>query len=461
MFTLTLQYTIVLFWIYIACHDYGDIPPLGSAGLAILLPMEVAFMGALFFTWGKFLSTRLGISFFYVAPFALCAMEYARNYVPFGGFPWGNSGYAIGRIPELLQLACVVGVYGLVFWVGLTNALIALALKAKTKKLRMSKLSIALVLLVIFYTFGFWRLNNNSHDFGPMIKIALLQGNIPQDIKNNSRMYKSEILDIYKTLQKQAQEEGAELIIWPEASYPKTFAKNIKDLDLDHKVPIASVVGATAYGYDQDSEIPHFHNSAFLQNAEGEIMSRYDKSHLVPFGEYVPQPFLGLVNKIVPGMGAYRPGTKFEPLMLTLNNDKRISVGTTICYEGIFPEISRAYALKNTSLLVNLTNDAWYGESSAPYQHLLMYQLRSVESGRPYARATNSGISAFIDPYGRILKQSGLFTREILIADVKIINKATIYTIIGDIVPQICLAILVLLTGILIYRQALRMKSSL
>jgi len=458
LFTLTLQYIIILFWIYIACHDYGDISPLASAGITVLLPMEIAFMGTLFFTWGRLLSLRLGISFFYLAPFALCAMEYARNYVPFGGFPWGNSGYAVGRSLELLQLASVVGVYGLVFCIGLTNASFCLALKAKTKKSRVVFFSVPLFLIIAFYIFGWLRLNLNPHEFGPTVRVALLQGNIPQDMKNKSRMFADEILSIFKNLQNKATEEGAELIVWPEASYPKTFDKSLKDLDLETKTPVATIVGATAYGFDKDSETPHFHNSAFVQNFSGEVVTRYDKSHLVPFGEYVPQIFVGAVNKIVPGMGAYRPGNVFEPVLLSLSREKRISIGTTICYEGIFPEITRAYALKNASLLVNLTNDAWYGESSAPYQHLLMYQLRSVESGRPFARATNSGISAFIDPYGRIQKQSGLFTREVLVDNIKLINKQTIYARIGDIVPIICCVILGLLTCILIYQRALRIK---
>ena len=436
--TLTLQYTVILYWIYIACHDYGDVSVAMSALITILLPMEVALVGALFFTWGQFLARKLSISFFYLAPFVLCAMEYARNYVPFGGFPWGNSGYSAARIPEFLQLASLVGIYGVVFWVGLVNAFVCIR-----------KAWLSLVLIILVYIFGAMRLSN-SQEYGSFVRVALLQGNIPQDMKNKSRMYSQDILRIYLELQEEALKQNAELIVWPEAAYPRSLDKNIKELPFES--PLASVMGSTVYGYDSDEEA-HFHNSAFIQNYEGKVISRYDKSHLVPFGEYVPWPFVGIVNKIVPGMGAYRPGIDFSPIELAISPAKKFNIGTTVCYEGIFPEISRAYAQKDTALMVNITNDAWYGESSAPFQHLLMYQLRSVESGRPYARATNSGISALIDPYGRIKKQTSLFTREILVDDIKIINKKTLYTRLGDVLPMVSILVLFILTGLFIYQR--------
>jgi apolipoprotein N-acyltransferase len=441
--TITLQYTLVLYWIYIACHDYGDVAPLSSAAITVLLPMEIALVAALFFCWGRWVSKRLGWPFFIIAPLAITAMEYFRNYLPFGGFPWGNCGYAVGRVPEFLQLASLIGVYGLVCWVGIINTLICWILSVKAGKLKFlwPVLGVASI-----YFFGLWRLNSHAHEFAPSLRIALLQGNIPQDMKNRARMYSDEIIAIYGELQTQAVAQGAELIIWPEAAHPKTFDKNILGLNLNFERPVAAVIGATSFGYDEGTKKAHFHNSAFIQNYEGHLLSRYDKSHLVPFGEYVPWPLENIVGKIVPGLGAYRPGARFEPVQVHVNKDRPISIGTTVCYEGIFPEISRAYAQKDATLLVNITNDAWYGESSAPFQHLLMYQLRSAETGRPYARATNSGISAWIDAYGRIQKQSGLFTREVLVENVPLVTKKTIYTTIGDIVPMLCSVILLALT---------------
>lgn len=451
--TLTLQYIIILFWIYIACHDYGDISPFFSAGITVLLPMEIAFVGALFLSFGNFISKKFKCSFFFIAPIALTAMEYFRNYLPFGGFPWGNSGYALGRIPEFLQFASIFGVYGLVFIVGLSNSLLSVFITNK----KYNNLIIFSVLILFLYLFGLGRLNYNKNEYAPSVRIALLQGNIPQNMKNKARIYSHEIIKIYRDLHQQALEEGAELIIWPEAAFPTTFNKNIEKINLSFTIPAAAVIGATAYGFDQNSEEAHFHNSAFLLDYEAKIISRYDKRHLVPFGEYVPWPLEGLVTKVVPGLGAYRPGTNYEPVNLALGRDRRITIGTTICYEGIFPEISRAYAKQNAGLLVNITNDAWYGVSSAPYQHLLMYQLRAVESGLPYARATNSGVSAWIDAYGRIHKKSKLFTREVIVDNVALLSKTTVYTYIGDIVPIVCSIVLLVLSCILIYRRLVRM----
>jgi apolipoprotein N-acyltransferase len=420
--------------------------------------MEIAFVGALFLSYARFLSQKLNYSFFYFAPLALCAMEYFRNYLPFGGFPWGNSGYALGRIPAFLQSASVVGVYGLVFIVGLVNALICLALSSSFYK-RIIILISTVILVNILYIYGCIRLYNIDEKEAPTVRIALLQGNIPQEMKNRSKNFAEEILEIYRTLHEQAKAFGAELIIWPEASYPGVFHKDSTHLKINFSHGAAAIIGATAYAYDKDAQSAHFYNSAFLQDYDGKLISRYDKSHLVPFGEYVPWPLENVVNKIVPSLGSYRFGTDIKPVELALNADRRLSIGTTICYEGIFPEITRVYAQKDTTLLINITNDAWYGKSSAPYQHLLMYQLRSVESGKPYVRATNTGISAWIDAHGRVRKQSSLFTREIIIDTVPLLTKTTVYATIGDIVPILCLLVLGFFSCVIIFQKTKNINS--
>lgn len=434
---MTIQYTIVLYWLYIAVHIHGNVAVIPALTITLLVPLILALKGCVFFTMARFISQRCSVSFFLIAAVALTSLEYFRNYYLFGGFPWGNVGYSLGRIDELLQLASLVGVYGLVFFAALINACICLAITAVSNKLRLIYAACACIMVLSVFFYGHYRLLEGSNN-ASFIKVALIQGNIPQEIKNSARLYASDILDIYEKLQTKAINEKPDLIIWPESSFPRTLKKEIKMLSPAPKANIASVIGATSYGYDENDH-GHYHNSAFLIDYDGHVIKRYDKTHLVPFGEYVPWPMSGIVDKVVPGMGAFKPGNSFEPIYIPLNSEQKIPVGVTVCYEGIFPEITRAYAKNGARLLINLTNDAWYGFSSAPYQHLLMYRLRAVESGLSFVRATNSGLTAYIDTYGNIRRDLGLFERGIQINEVSLNKKNTIYAAVGDLLPLTCL----------------------
>ena len=175
-------------------------------------------------------------------------------------------------------------------------------------------------------------------------------------------------------------------------------------------------------------------NSAFLLQPDGTLSGRYDKVHLVPYGEYVPLrrlfPFIG---KLVAGVGDFRPGKGFYPL--TIDGHR---LGVLICYEAIFPEAARDYKRKGAELLVNITNDAWFGRTSAPYQHLSMTVFRAIENRLYLVRAANTGISAIIDPTGEILSRTGLFERTVLKGEVKIIDERTFYAAYGDLFVYLC-----------------------
>ncbi len=442
-FTSFIGFCVSLYWIYIAVHVYGHVAPISSIAITLALPAILAFKTAVFMSLAKILSKHFKVSFLWFAPIALCAAEFFRNYALFGGFPWANMGYSLGRIDEFLQLASIIGVYGLVFLVGLINALIVLIYEKNNYKL----VFIPVILIIIIFLFGNYRLNNLNLNSDNNLKIALIQGNINQDEKN-SKSSKENIFDIYKNLTYEAVNNNADLIIWPESSYPYLSKENMSEFEFAKQTNKAFVIGATTYGYDtKDKNGYHYGNSAFLINFNGQVLKRYDKSHLVPFGEYVPWPMGGIVQKIVPGMGAFKRGLDFTSTSLLIDDKKEISVGVSICYEGIFPEIARKQALEKPQILINITNDAWYGVSSAPYQHLLMYRLRAVESGQFYARATNSGVSAFIDPLGNIMAASQLFSREVIIKNINTNRVDTLYVRLGDSVPIVCL--LIMLIGLL------------
>lgn len=438
-FSLSVQFTITLYWIYVALHVHGHIPPIFSGIITLCLPFLLALKISVFLVIARLVSDRFSWSFFLIAPVALCAGEYFRNFYVFGGFPWGNVGYGVGQIDQFLQIASLVGIYGLVFFVGVVNALFAHSIAHKNR----TSLVAALVVIFGAFSYGAYRLRGASNEFAPSLRVAVLQGNIEQERKSKSRLYAGDIIDIYKDLHNQAKAQGAELIIWPESAYPRSVVEDIQNMPLDFLDNTGTIIGAVAYGDEPNGQDYHVRNAAFMVDHQNHVVKRYDKSHLVPFGEYVPWPMNGVVDKIVPGMGAFLPGTDYEVIPLALSLSKTIKVGATICYEGIFPEISRAYARNGAELLVNLTNDAWYGSTSAPYQHLHMYRVRSVETGLPFIRATNSGISATVDAYGRLGKSLPLFERGLIVEDISLVNKKTLYAVAGDVLPIICLLLMI------------------
>jgi apolipoprotein N-acyltransferase len=179
-------------------------------------------------------------------------------------------------------------------------------------------------------------------------------------------------------------------------------------------------------------------NSAFLIPPDGGVVQKYDKVHLVPYGEYVPlRAFFPFLGRLVEGADDFRRGEHITPLPLGKH-----ALGVLICYEGIFPRISRDYKRKGAGLLVNITNDAWFGMTSAPYQHLSMTVFRAVENRTFLLRSANTGISAIISPTGRIVKQTNLFERTALKGSIKFLDRKTIYTLYGDMFAYVCLILL-------------------
>jgi apolipoprotein N-acyltransferase len=214
------------------------------------------------------------------------------------------------------------------------------------------------------------------------------------------------------------------------------------------KMDCPFIFGSPAYGGTKGDI--RYYNRAYLLSSSGLVLGTYDKVHLVPFGEYVPlKKFLPFVHRLVPAAGDFSAGEKSEPLPLSL-----LPSGVLICYEAIFPELSRAQVMHGAAILVNLTNDAWFGHTSAPYQHLAMAVFRAVETARPLIRAANTGFSAVVGPEGRILKQSGLFSEETLTVEIPLHQgKETIYTRFGDLFAVTLLGITILCALFCLYRS--------
>ena len=272
------------------------------------------------------------------------------------------------------------------------------------------------------------------------IEVSLIQGNIDQSIKWNDGFQK-ETINIYEQLSLQNAPAKGGLIVWPETALPfnyqdaNQFQKQVRDISL--KTKSWFIFGSTSYENSKDDT--NYYNSAYLLSPAGEIKGKYNKVHLVPYGEYVPlRNVFPFIKKLTAGMGDFTAGTGYYPL--TMDNKK---IGILICYEGILPFAARTYKKEGAELLVNITNDAWFGATSAPFQHFSMAVFRAVETRLYLVRAANTGISAIINPQGEIVAKTNIFEKAALKENVKYSNIQTIYAKYGDILVFVCFGLVV------------------
>jgi len=280
---------------------------------------------------------------------------------------------------------------------------------------------------------------------GEPVRVAVLQGNVEQGQKWDPRLV-DEISERYLAMSREALAGGATFILWPESSTPYLFERDITRggavRRFAHQGQATVLVGSdqvepvkvTGPGEKPSSRL---YNAAFLVKPDGAVGAVYRKMHLVPFGEYVPlKRLLFFVGPIVEAAGDFTPG--LDPVLLPVGSHM---ASTAICYEVIYGNMIRDSVRQGSELLTTITNDAWYGRSSAAYQHWDQASMRAIENGRYLARAANTGISGFVDPYGRVLDRSQLFERKILIRDLRFLTEQTTYSRVGDLVAWLSLAL--------------------
>jgi len=428
----------LLYWLNIVMVTYGKLHWSVSVCLYLLL---VAYL-ALFVAVPVWLMRRgelAGVSPLVSLPVLWVGLEYLRSFF-LSGFPWASLGYSQFRTLPLIQVADITGMYGLSFVIILANVVIYRILRGLFGQERTGYPTrgalVLLVLLVAMVAYGFYRLHQQEE--GEPFKVALIQGNISQDVKWDPAFQEATVA-IYERLSRQAVADGGiDLVVWPESAAPfffqndPTYSPRIWNLARELHTPL--VFGSPAV--EKDEQGRHFFNSAFLLSSGGEQLGRSDKIHLVPFGEYVPLArFIPFVHKLVEGVGDFSPGKQAIPL----NTGKGV-IGVLVCFEGIFPELSRAYVQAGARLLVNISNDAWYKRSSAPYQHLSMTVFRAVENRVPLVRATNTGITAIIDSRGHVRGATRLFQEAVLTGEVRLGTSNTFYSRYGDLFAGLCLA---------------------
>lgn len=449
-----LYHCLLLYWIVIVLSRYGSLPLwLAFGGLFILAAYMALYTGLfcwLFALLAKPLSLGGYFPFYVIcsAPFLWVAVELIRGTL-LTGFPWLDLGYGLHSQPYLIQAADLGGHYLLSFAIVACNSIIAwpvLCLHHRKKILQHGAgiwITIAIFLVFSIFGYSFFRYVHIKNRIfqTPHVQVAAVQGNIDQSAKWSPEN-KIATLTRYLSLSRQVDGKPG-LIVWPETAlpfYPQRDPATNLLLDFVRSENKRLLTGAPIVSSPKtksQTASPQYYNGALLFSPPGEITGIYAKRHLVPFGEYVPaRRFLPFISPLVESVGDFTPGSFKGPLILD-----ELKIGMLICYESIFPDIARDSVSMGANLLVNITNDAWYGRSSAPYQSMAMAVFRAVETKRTLVRAANTGISGFVDPLGRVMQQTPIFTTSAINASVPLFSEITWFCSYGHWFSWSCLAL--------------------
>jgi len=462
------HYISLLYWVVIVLGRYGNLPLWISVPALLLLALYMSIYLALFCAMISRVWKQREILVVWLAPLLWVGLDFLRSFL-FSGFPWQDLGYSQYKATLLIQTADLTGIYGITFHIVLVNSVTALlialwlanrstdqaAQQLLTLRMRRAWLyailpALCMILGVLAYNVLRYRQVSDMIADSTKMKIGVVQGNIEQDQKWSPAMRLATI-DIYTRLSEQAIAQDSDppvLLVWPETALPflvndNPYFSRLKKILLK-KQEIWLLAGAPFYQEVEDGESQLdksfvSYNSAYLFTPEGEIADRYDKQHLVPFGEYVPlSDYFSLPGPLVENIGNFSSGKPGQPLSC---RDAR--VGVLICFESIFPKLARDWTFSGANLLVNITNDAWFGRSSAPWQHLSMAVFRAVENRRSLARAANTGVSGVVDPLGRLLAISPLFQPFYLVEEVPLLQTKTIFVSFGHHFGLLCLLALI------------------
>jgi apolipoprotein N-acyltransferase len=422
------HFATLLWWISPTIARYGKLPLWASWPVVGLLACYLAVYPAI---WAAFVSTSLNkgrrITLITAASAAWVVLEWIRGHF-MSGFPWGSLAYSLTPSPALIQTADMFGPYGLTFLIVLANMVIwdlwddiknggFLRLKRPSAVGKAAFLAIGVIFL---WFYGEMRMNKiiNGDKRYPARYAAAIQGSVPQDEKWDPAFQQGTV-DIYKHLSREAVKEADAIsvkddakfpiIIWPETAAPfyfqddGTLSRQVLSLAIELKAVM--IFGSPAYRLPKNGGDAQFFNSAYLVSPDGVTGGRYDKVHLVPFGEYMPFGWVtAWARDFIPTAGEFQAGSSLMPLSWD-----GVHAGVLICFESIFPELGARLARHGANLIAIITNDAWFGRTGAPYQHEEMAVMRAVETRRWVIRAANTGVSSIISPWGERSSHTELF----------------------------------------------------
>jgi len=435
-----------LYWI-----SWVTVP--GAIAAILYLPLYLIIYAVIH----TFFRQRLGEKYLYFCiPFLWTGVEYIRS-LGVLGFPWNSLAYTQSYYLSLIQYVSFTSVYGVSLWVVTINVFVLLLIKNLSNIKKVVLYFVILIfLLVLPWVYGILVIPGEEENQEEKIRVGLIQGNIDPYIKWDNE-FLEENLKIYSELTLQAVKDRPQLIIWPETAVPdflrvsNLYLTKIRKLLSNIKMPL--ITGAPNFEYLADHTYQTY-NAAFLITANFDEFQIYHKIHLVPFGERVPFtetfPFLkDFLESLEMGEGNFSPGKDIVSFKVPITfsdsspyqlSRDQIFVPVVICFESLFPELVREFIIKGADILVIITNDAWFKKSAAPYHHAQNAVFRAIENRISIARCANTGVSMFVDPYGRTLKSTPIFQKMFLIEDVPLRSETTFFTRYGNIFTiSICL----------------------
>jgi apolipoprotein N-acyltransferase len=397
-------------------------------------------------------TSKLRFLSFLLIPALWVSLEFIRS-ILFTGFPWGILGYTQYNNPVIIQIADITGAYGVSFIVVMVNFVIYAYLTKYLRKIPDRTLSMQLVasavIIAAVILYGYYELGRKDIETG--LKLSVVQGNIEQE-KKWDPAYREFILERYESLSEKAAKDGSDLMIWPETAIPGYFGEKGIDTRLKKIIKDTGTslfIGAVTYEVEFVDGEDHFYNSAVLIPSTGNIIKRYDKLHLVPFGEYIPferqLPFFR--DFIDVPVGDYTPGEGYAMFDIAAGSAD-LKYAALICFEDIFPSFVRRFVRGGADFLINITNDAWFKESSEQLQHAQASVFRAIENRVAVVRAANTGFSCYISPKGiieasiRDPQTGSMYIPAHKTFDLKISRKTSLYTKFGNLFTSLCLLLL-------------------
>jgi apolipoprotein N-acyltransferase len=423
-----------LYWIALLGREQIALPWLRLPA-AIVLSLYLALFMVLT-GWSAGRLVRLGIPFEISLAAAWTAMEYLRSLGPLG-FTWASLGYSQTPYQGILQMAAVVGTYGITALIVLVNGMLARTLISR----RWSYLALVAAILLIPLAAG--RLVLRGAGSGKTVDVTLIQPNISGDVKWDET-YSDTTMAILRRMTLAGPDST--LVIWPETAVPFHLLHSPVEMfevaSLARYKGSSILVGCPDYTYEDG--LTRYYNSAVLVSPTGSVEGTYRKIHLVPFGEMIPfEDRFDILRRIDLGEGDFSPGAD-----LTIFDAFGEPFAVAICFESIYPGLVGDFVRAGARFIVNITNDEWFGPSLGPSQHAQMAVMRAVEHRVGLARCANTGISMLVDPYGRVRKRTDLFTRETLSGTVEVGEGGTLYGKVGGLLEPVlligCLALSIL-----------------
>jgi apolipoprotein N-acyltransferase len=434
-------------WIATVLAEHGGLSAAGGWGILLLIAATWGLLTGSFAWIVNRLWQRSMVLACIGAPFVWVAFEFARAHLPEISFPWNLLGYPASANLGLLQITTITGIYGLSFLVAAFNALVAWFDAARTpsiaRRLTILCVSGAVIIAVMFFGPRLIPISRPNHT------ARAVQPNFPeaQSYPQNWFQLHAAEMDELEQLSLASQGNPVDLLVWPEAPAPFSmedlqFAKRATSLAARTGHPfLAGTIEWRPLVDSSEAGSRHVlvpYNSAVMLDSHGRTVFTYDKIHLVPFGEYEPFPLIQrVVSSVSSEVGGFRKGANYA--IGKLPGD--FTYGTFICYEAIYAGEVRRFAANGAQLLINISNDGWFGRSAAAEQHVRMARVRAVENRRWLLRVTNSGITASVDPYGRIYSPLPVDTRAAADLPYDFRTAETLYTRFGDWFAWLCVVV--------------------